>query len=74
MTQPAGVAFRSAVRRVSESDSLAPDALEPLRSITETAVTLGMTRKEALHLIDAGTLRAIRVGNSWVVPKSALRG
>jgi excisionase family DNA binding protein len=41
-------------------------------SVSEAADDLGITRQRVLQLIDAGRLEARRVGNSYIILKSAL--
>lgn len=44
-----------------------------LLSVTEAAEQLGMTRAGVQRRIDSGTLAAVRVGNAWAIPATAVR-
>jgi excisionase family DNA binding protein len=45
---------------------------EEFVSVSEAADDLSITRQRVLQLIDAGRLQARRVGNSYIILKSAL--
>ena len=45
---------------------------EEYLSVSEAADELSITRQRVLQLIDAGRLEARRVGNSYIILKSAL--
>jgi len=46
---------------------------EPLMTTPEVAKVLRLTDKGIRDLIRGGTLRAVRVGRSWRVPRGALQ-
>jgi excisionase family DNA binding protein len=51
------------------------NGLEPLPalvSVTEAAQLLGVTRQAILQRLDAGTLPGERVGNAWVLQRTAV--
>ncbi|TFV83143.1 helix-turn-helix domain-containing protein [Blastococcus sp. CT_GayMR16] len=43
-----------------------------LLSVTQTADELGISRQRALQLVNAGQLDAVKVGDTWVVPRPAV--
>lgn len=46
--------------------------LPPLLSVPEAAEELHVSRQRALQLVNAGQLAAVKVGDTWVVPASAV--
>ncbi|TFV90407.1 helix-turn-helix domain-containing protein [Blastococcus sp. CT_GayMR16] len=43
-----------------------------LLSVTQTADELGISRQRALQLVNAGQLDAVKVGDTWVIPRQAV--
>ncbi|TYP82021.1 helix-turn-helix domain-containing protein [Blastococcus xanthinilyticus] len=46
--------------------------LPELLSVTQAGEALGVSRQRALQLVTGGKLQAVKVGDTWVIPRSAV--
>jgi len=48
------------------------ESMPELLSVPEAADELGVSRQRALQLVNAGQLAGVKVGDTWVIPRSAV--
>lgn len=60
------------IETTSHYDNDTP-TIPPLVSVTEAATILGITRQAILQRINHKTIPATRIGDTWAIPRHALR-